>query len=94
MLGGGTFISQNKKLPGTYINFASAKSASSSMAERGYAGMAIEMDWGKDGEIIEVTAENFQKNALELFGYDYSSAKLIEAPINSIMVSFIIGLLK
>ncbi len=77
MLGGGTFISQNKKLPGTYINFASAKSASSSMAERGYAGMAIEMDWGKDGEIIEVTAENFQKNALELFGYDYASAKLV-----------------
>ena len=29
MLGGGTFINQNKKLPGTYINFASAQNASS-----------------------------------------------------------------
>ena len=75
-LGGGTFISQNKKLPGTYINFASAQSASSSIGERGVAAMAIEMDWGKDGEIIEVTSENFAKNSLKIFGYDYSNEKL------------------
>ena len=36
-LGGGTFISQNKKLPGSYINFASAQNASSSIGERGIA---------------------------------------------------------
>lgn len=75
-LGGGTFISQNKKLPGTYINFASAQSASSSIGERGTAAMAIEMDWGKDGEIIEVTSESFAKDSLKIFGYDYSNEKL------------------
>ncbi len=75
-LGGGTFINQNKKLPGTYINFASAQSASSSIGERGIAAMAIEMDWGKDGEIIEVTSENFAKNSLKIFGYDYANEKL------------------
>ncbi len=75
-LGGGTFISQNKKLPGTYINFASAQSASSSIGERGVAAMAIEMDWGKDEDIIEVTSENFAKNSLKIFGYDYSNEKL------------------
>ena len=75
-LGGGTFISQNKKLPGTYINFASAQSASSSIGERGVAAMAIEMDWGKDGEIIEVTSESFAKDSLKIFGYDYSNEKL------------------
>ena len=75
-LGGGTFISQNKKLPGTYINFASAQSASSSMGERGIAARAIEMDWGNDGEIIEVTSENFVKNSLKIFGYDYANEKL------------------
>ena len=75
-LGGGTFISQNKKLPGTYINFASAQSASSSIGERGIAAMAIEMDWGRDGEIIEVTSENFAKNSLKIFGYDYANEKL------------------
>lgn len=75
-LGGGTFISQNKKLPGSYINFASAQNASSSIGERGIAAMAIEMDWGKDGEIIEVTSQNFAKDSLKIFGYDYSYEKL------------------
>mgnify|MGYP000051883770 FL=1 len=75
-LGGGTFISQNKKLPGSYINFASAQNASSSIGERGIAAMAIEMDWGKDGEIIEVTSQNFAKDSLKIFGYDYSHEKL------------------
>lgn len=75
-LGGGTFISQNKKLPGSYINFASAQNASSSIGERGIAAMAIEMDWGKDGEITEVTSQNFAKDSLKIFGYDYSNEKL------------------
>lgn len=75
-LGGGTFISQNKKLPGSYINFVSAQNASSSIVERGIAAMAIEMDWGKDGEIIEVTSQNFAKDSLKIFGYDYSHEKL------------------
>ena len=75
-LGGGTFISQNKKLPGSYINFASAQNASSSIGERGIAAMAIEMHWGKDGEIIEVTSQNFAKDSLKIFGYDYSNEKL------------------
>lgn len=75
-LGGGTFISQNKKLPGSYINFASAQNASSSIGERGIAAMAIEMDWGKDGKIIEVTSQNFAKDSLKIFGYDYSNEKL------------------
>lgn len=75
-LGGGTFINQNKKLPGTYINFASVQRASSSIGERGIAAMAIEMDWGKDGEIIEVTSEHFAKNSLKIFGYEYANEKL------------------
>lgn len=75
-LGGGTFITQNKKLPGTYINFASAKGASSVKLERGIAAMALEMDWGKDEELIEISTENFHKNSLEILGYDYSNEKL------------------
>lgn len=75
-LGGGKFISQNKKLPGTYINFASVQSASSSVGERGVAAMALETDWGNDGEIIEVTSENFVKNSSKIFGYEYTNEKL------------------
>lgn len=75
-LGGGTFISQNKKLPGTYINFVSAQKATSLVGERGVAAIAIEMDWGKDEEIIGVTTEEFLKDSLKIFGYDYSDEKM------------------
>lgn len=75
-LGGGVFISQNKKLPGAYINFVSAARASSSLSERGIVAMPLVMDWGVEGEVITVTSEDFQKNALNIFGYDYGHEKM------------------
>lgn len=75
-LGGGTFTVQNKVLPGAYINFVSAQAASASLSDRGIATMALELDWGVDGEVFEVTNEDFQKNSLSIFGYEYTSDKL------------------
>ena len=75
-LGGGTFTSQNKVLPGAYINFISLASASASLSDRGIAAMALELDWGIDGSVFEITSGDFQKNSLKLLGYDYSSDKL------------------
>jgi len=76
MLGGGTFLVQNKELPGAYINFVSVASASANLSERGIATMPLELDWGKDGEVFEVTNGDFQKNSLKIFGYDYTHDKL------------------
>ena len=75
-LGGGTFTSMNKKLPGTYINFISASNASSILSDRGIAAMAFTLDWGKDDEVFMVSADDFQKNAQAIFGYDYSHEKM------------------
>ena len=75
-LGGGTFLTQNKVLPGTYINFISVARASATLSDRGYATMPLELDWGIDGEIFEVTNADFQKNSLNIFGYDYTNDKL------------------
>lgn len=75
-LGGGTFTTQNKVLPGAYINFISTKMASVVLSDRGMATMPLELDWGKDDEIFEVTNEDFQKNSLSIFGYDYTHEKL------------------
>lgn len=75
-LGGGTFTSMNKKLPGSYINFVSASNANSTLSDRGIAAMAFELDWGKDDEVFSVSADDFQKNAQAIFGYDYSHEKL------------------
>ena len=75
-LGGGTFLTQNKELPGAYINFVSAASASATLSERGIATMPLELDWGIDGEVFEVTNGDFQKKSTEIFGYDYTHEKL------------------
>lgn len=75
-LGGGTFISQNKVLPGTYINFVSAQSAKTNMSERGVVALGLELDWGKDNEVIEVTAKQFETDCLKIFGYNYSNEKM------------------
>ena len=76
MLGGGNFISQNKVLPGTYINFVSAAKATVNMSERGIAAIAMELDWGEDEKIIKLTADEFIKNSLKILGYDYDNDKL------------------
>lgn len=75
-LGGGTFTSQNKILTGAYINFVSAVRATASLGSRGVVTMPLELDWGVDGAVFEVTNGDLQKNALEIFGYDYTDAKL------------------
>lgn len=76
-LGGGTFTAQNKELPGAYINFVSAASASVALSDRGIATMPLELDWGVEGEVFEVTNEDFQKNSLKLFGYAFDSPKML-----------------
>lgn len=75
-LGGGTWLTQNKKLPGTYINFVSKVRANVNMADRGYAAMPLELDWGLEGEVFTVENADFQKNSMQIFGYDYSHEKL------------------
>lgn len=75
-LGGGTFVTQNKVLPGAYINFISAASANAALSDRGIATMPLELDWGVDGEVFEVESGDFQKNSLKIFGYDYTHEKL------------------
>ena len=75
-LGGGTFVTQNKVLPGAYINFVSASNASAILADRGVATMPLELDWGEDGKIFEVTGEDFQKNSLKIFGYEFTHEKM------------------
>ena len=48
-LGGGTFISQNKVLPGAYINFVSVAQASATLSDRGIVTMPLDLDWGAEG---------------------------------------------
>lgn len=75
-LGGGMFYSQTKILPGAYINFISADTGDSYAAERGYAAMGLELDWGKEGELFSITLDRIRSDCQELFGYPYTHDKM------------------
>lgn len=83
-LGGGIFTSQNKILPGTYINFVSAKKASAALSERGIATIPLSLDWGEELKIFAVTQEEFAKDSLKIFGYLYPADEL--KPIREIFL--------
>ena len=76
-LGGGVWTTQNKILPGTYINFSSVSKASAALSERGYAAMPLMLDWGPEDEIFTVTNGDFQKDSLRIFGYAYADPEML-----------------
>ena len=74
-LGGGTFLVQNKVLPGAYINFVSRPRAMGSLGERGVVCVGMELDWGTEG-MVTVEAADFRTDSQALFGYDYLSDEM------------------
>ena len=83
-LGGGTFVSQNKTLPGAYINVISARTSSSAAADRGVAAIALSLDWGPEGEMITIINTDFTRNAKVILGYSATHEKL--KPIREIFL--------
>ncbi|EGT4779220.1 TPA: phage tail sheath family protein, partial [Clostridioides difficile] len=69
-------VTQNKILPGSYINFISAKRATSSLSDRGIVAIPLELDWGIDEDVFQVTSDDFEKYSVKYFGYDYTHEKL------------------
>lgn len=67
---------QNKVIPGAYINFVSAVSADMSLSGRGIASMPLELDWGEEEKVIEVTRDDFKSSCQKIFGYHYTHEKM------------------
>lgn len=76
-LGGGTWLTQDKILPGTYVNFSSAARASSTLSERGFAAMPLVLDWGPDNTVFTVTSGDFEKDSLKQFGHMYTDKMML-----------------
>jgi hypothetical protein len=74
--GGGFWLTENKVLPGSYINFVAAAKATATLSDRGIATIPVTGSWGALGEVIEVSSSDFQRNSLELFGYDFTHPQL------------------
>lgn len=75
--GGGTWLTQNKVMPGTYINFTSLAKASAALSDRGIAAAPFALNWGPEGTIFEVTSGDFQKNSKTIFGYGYNAPEML-----------------
>lgn len=54
-MAGGTWIDQNKVIPGVYINYKSAPSSIATMGERGTVTIARVLDWGERGKLYTIT---------------------------------------
>lgn len=77
-LGGGIWTTQNKVLPGSYINFVNASTATSTIGDRGVVALPFSLNKSA-GSIIELTKDEFVKNATEKLGtsvtFDSDTAK-------------------
>ena len=71
-LGGGVWVTQNKVLPGSYINIVSASKATATVGERGT--VAIPLALGKAvGTVITITRQEFIKDSKTLLGIEFNS---------------------
>lgn len=72
MLGGGVFVTQNKVLPGAYINFVSASKATANLGERGVVALAYPLNKA-EGTVIPITASEFITSSQDILGIAYDS---------------------
>ena len=76
MLGGGIYVTQNKVLPGSYINVVTASRVTSSVGERGVVAIALPI--GKEaGKVFELTASDFVQNCETLLGVKYGDESVL-----------------
>lgn len=73
-LGGGYFTTQNKVIPGSYINMSAPSTSGVVLADRGTVAIALATKWGKSG-ITVVDTEVLTKSILKTFGYPYEATE-------------------
>lgn len=76
MLGGGVFVTQNKNLPGSYINFVSTQTTTTALGERGVVAIALPLQKA-EGTVIEVNRVDFVTDATTLLGKAYDADDLL-----------------
>lgn len=76
MLGGGIYVTQNKTLPGSYVNFINASSASSTVGDRGVVAIALPLKMAAN-TVIEVTHADFVNNCSTILGVAYDADEVV-----------------
>lgn len=70
--GGGVFVTQNKKLPGAYINFVATPKVSTTLSDRGVVAIPYALKKAA-GTVIEITKEQFIKESQTILGFEYTA---------------------
>lgn len=73
-MAGGTWIDQNKVLPGVYINYSSAPSTLATMGERGVVCIGKKLNWGEEDKVIVI---NDPSECFDKLGYDQMDDHMI-----------------
>lgn len=73
-MAGGTWESQNKVRPGTYITINSEPQSVGVIGERGIVTMALPLSWGESKKVIEIHAG---EDVTTKLGYDLDAAQLL-----------------
>lgn len=73
-MAGGTWLDQNKVLPGVYINYSSAPSTLATMGERGVVCIPKALNWGEYGKFIVI---NDPSECFDKLGYDQMDDHMI-----------------
>lgn len=68
MLGGGIWITQNKVLPGSYINFVNTNTGGALFGERGIVAIALPLGTENAGKVITCYANDFIQKPDEILG--------------------------
>ncbi|MEG1427100.1 MAG: phage tail sheath C-terminal domain-containing protein [Oscillospiraceae bacterium] len=76
-LGGGRWKTQQKALPGTYINFSSGGLAAPALSERGIVAVPLFLHWGEEGKVFFLSRETIGKDCKRLLGYPYGCPELL-----------------
>lgn len=76
MLGGGVFVTHNKVLPGSYINFVNSATTASPLGERGVVALALPLNKAAK-TVIEVSKDDFAIKCEALLGKKKDSNDMI-----------------
>lgn len=77
-MAGGIWTSQNKVRPGAYINFETGKEEVSQIGTRGIATLGLELTWGIEDELIELTMEDLVNgNSLSKVGFVFEDTEAL-----------------
>lgn len=76
--GGGSFTDYNKTIPGVYTNIITVGRPQTPLTSGITAG-AVVMDWQPEGEVFEITADEFYANPVAVTGYE------LNAPENTVL---------